>query len=54
MTEENKKPDARRLLELWMIEKEEEEQYPYECDGECWNCIYEDVCNQDGDENEFT
>lgn len=18
-----------------------------ECDGECWNCIYEDECNQD-------
>jgi hypothetical protein len=17
------------------------------CDGECWNCIYEDECNQD-------
>ena len=18
-----------------------------ECDGECWNCLYEDECNQD-------
>lgn len=25
-------------------QKEEEE---FVCDGECWNCIYEDECNQD-------
>ena len=31
--------------EEWIGTTTPEEEY--ECDGECWNCIYEDECNQD-------
>ena len=34
MSEEEESPDTTN----------EEE---YECDGECWNCWYEDECNQE-------
>jgi hypothetical protein len=40
---ESKQRDAKQMKE----ENTTYEDGEYDCDGECWNCIYEDECNQE-------